>query len=203
METKKSRSLSLFFGGVLMFIGIITLLGNIFYRINFWSYAWPLLVMAGGGVFFAFMASGGKDSAPLAIPGTIIGGIGLMMFLQNLTDHWESWAYGWTVIIMLVGLGIFIMGVWGERPEQKKSGLGVLKVGAILFVIFGSFFELLFSGRSFFGYLFPTLLILLGLYLVIRRVTPVKVATAVQEAPKAVEEAPLVEEAAAAGENLK
>ena len=32
------------------------------------------------------------------------------MFLQNLTGYWESWSYSWTVILVLVGLGIFIMG---------------------------------------------------------------------------------------------
>ena len=46
-----------------------------------------------------------------------------------------------------------------------------MKVAAILFVLFGAFFELLFSRGNFLGsqYAFPALLILLGGYLVISR----------------------------------
>jgi len=70
------------------------------------------------------MFAGGKSLAGLAIPGTIIGGLGLMMFLQNLTGYWESWSYSWTVMLVLVGLGIFIMGLYSEtnivaRPASR------------------------------------------------------------------------------------
>jgi len=42
-----------------------------------------------------------------------------------------------------------------------------MKVGLILFIIFGAFFELIFS--SFNNLLFPILLILLGAYLILSR----------------------------------
>jgi hypothetical protein len=93
-----------------------------------------------------------------------------MMFLQNISNHWESWAYGWTVILMSVGLGIYIMGAWAGDPQQRESGIKVLRVGAILFVIFGAVFEgLIFRTSGLTGYIFPVALILLGLYLVIQR----------------------------------
>ena len=47
-----------------------------------------------------------------------------------------------------------------------------MKVGAILFIIFGGFFELIFSAFRPYGiqqYIFPALLILLGAYLVVAR----------------------------------
>jgi hypothetical protein len=47
-----------------------------------------------------------------------------------------------------------------------------MKVGAVLFIIFGGFFELLFSAFRPFGvqqYVFPVLLVLLGVYLVVTR----------------------------------
>jgi putative Mn2+ efflux pump MntP len=118
------------------------------------------------------MFTGGKSLAGLAIPGTIIAGIGLMLFAQNIFGIWESWSYGWTVILFLVGLGIFIMGLYTGDPLQRQSGLRVMKIGAILFIIFGGFFELIFSTFKPYGiqqYIFPVLLVLLGVYLVITR----------------------------------
>jgi hypothetical protein len=48
----------------------------------------------------------------------------------------------------------------------------VMRVGAILFIIFGGFFEMIFSTFQHTGiqqYIFPALLVLLGLYLVVIR----------------------------------
>jgi predicted RND superfamily exporter protein len=76
-------------------------------------------------------------------------------------------SYFWTLIILFVGVGIYIMGIYGNDLGQKQSGARVMKVGLILFIIFGSFFELIFS--SFGNLIFPILLILLGAYLVLSR----------------------------------
>jgi uncharacterized membrane protein YoaK (UPF0700 family) len=59
------------------------------------------------------------------------------------------------------------MGWYGGDETQKHSGLRVMKIGFILFIIFGAFFEMIFS--SFSNILFPLLLILLGAYLVVSR----------------------------------
>jgi hypothetical protein len=94
------------------------------------------------------------------------------LLVQNLTRHWASWAYGWTLILVGVGLGVFIMGWRREDPAQRQSGLNVMGVGAVLFVIFGSLFELgggLSGERGAAQIIFPVLLIGLGLYLVVRR----------------------------------
>jgi hypothetical protein len=118
------------------------------------------------------MFAGGRSVSGLAIPGAIVTTIGLMLFYQNLTGHWESWSYGWTVILMAVGLGIFIMGTWGQNSTQRAAGLRVLRIGLVLFIIFGAFFELIFTSGMPFGLrsiIFPAALILLGLYLVLTR----------------------------------
>ncbi|HLE91153.1 MAG TPA: hypothetical protein VI753_08390, partial [Anaerolineales bacterium] len=117
--------------------------------------------------FFVLMFTGGKQAAAFAIPGSIVGGIGLVLLFQNITNHWESMSYFWTLIILSVGAGIYIMGLYGGDIKQKQSGLRVMKVGFILFIIFGAFFEMIFS--SFNNILFPVLLILLGAYLVLSR----------------------------------
>jgi hypothetical protein len=64
-----------------------------------------------------------------------------------------------------------IMGFWSGNTHQRQAGMRVAWIGFVLFVIFGAFFEIVLSG---FGgglrqVVFPVALILIGLYLVIRR----------------------------------
>jgi hypothetical protein len=170
--SEKRNSGMLVAGAVLIALGLLSLFGQLFRGFQFWSYLWPIIIIAFGGLFFVGMFAGGKSMAGLAIPGSIIGGLGLMMFFQNLFNHWESWSYGWTVILVLVGLGIFIMGLYAGDANHRRSGLRLMRVGAILFIIFGGFFELIIFGFSRNGiqqYIFPALLVLLGVYLVISR----------------------------------
>lgn len=154
-------------GAVLIAIGLLSLASRVFQNFN-WGFVWPFLVIGVGAVFFVAMFSGGKQTAGFAIPGTIIGGIGLVLLFQNIFKHWESMSYFWTFIIIFVGLGIYIMGLYGNDEGQKQSGWRVMKVGFILFVVFGAFFEILIFS-SFNNLIFPILLILLGVYLVLSR----------------------------------
>jgi len=169
MNTKRSNMGPLVGGSVLIALGLLTLAGQFFSNLNFWGMVWPFFIIGVGALFFVGMFASGKSAAGLAIPGSIITAIGLMLFLQNLFGHYESWAYGWTVILVAVGLGIFIMGWYTENPVQRQSGIRLMKIGAVLFVIFGGFFEMIFNSFAFSRYLFPVALILLGIYLVIAR----------------------------------
>ena len=169
----KSRNTGALLGGsVLIAIGILSILGQVFRQIDFWGIFWPFIIIGIGAVFFVAMIAGGRSVSGLAIPGSIFSTIGLMLFYQNMTGHWESWAYGWTLILLAVGIGIYIMGAWGDKPGQRQAGLRVLRVGLIMFVILGSFFELIFTEGMQFGLrtiFFPAALIILGLYLILSR----------------------------------
>ena len=173
MSTQRNIS-ALIGGSVLIAIGVLSLFGQIFTSINFWSFIWPFFIIGVGAMFYVGMFAGGKSVSGLAIPATIITTIGLILFYQNMTGHWESWSYAWTVIILAVGLGIYIMGVFGEDEGQRNSGKNLMKVGAILFVVFGGFFEMIFSigSKSMLRQsVFPIILILFGLYLIYTRLT--------------------------------
>jgi len=170
--TSQRNAGSLVAGSLLIIFGVLALLGKLFQNYDFWGTFWPFFIIGVGILFFVGMFAGGRGVSGLAVPGTIITTIGLMLFYQNITNHWESWSYGWTVILMSVGVGIFIMGVWGQNESQRSAGLRVLRIGAILFIIFGAFFELIFTLGMPFGLrsiIFPVGLILLGLYLVLSR----------------------------------
>jgi hypothetical protein len=166
MQTNRSNAGALVGGAVLIAFGLLALAGQIFRKVD-WGFLWPFTVIGIGAVFFLAMFAGGKQTAGFAIPGSIVGGIGLMLLFQNITQHWESMSYFWTLIILFVGAGLYIMGWYGGDAGQKQSGVRVMKVGFILFIIFGAFFELIFS--SFNNMIFPVLLILLGVYLILNR----------------------------------
>lgn len=166
MQANRSNLGGLIAGTILILFGLMALAGQVFRGLD-WGFLWPFLVIGFGALFFVAMFAGGKQAAAFAIPGSIVGGIGLILLFQNITGRWESMSYFWTLILMLVGLGIYIMGRYGGDENQRRSGARLMKVGFILFIIFGAFFEMIFS--SFSDVLFPILLILLGAYLVLSR----------------------------------
>ena len=166
MQTNRSNAGALVGGAILIAFGLLALAGQVFRNVD-WGFLWPFTVIGFGAVFFVLMFTGGKQAAAFAIPGSIVGGIGLVLLFQNITNHWESMSYFWTLIILFVGAGIYIMGLYGGDLKQKEAGMRVMKIGFILFVIFGAFFEMIFS--SFSNIIFPVLLIILGAYLVLSR----------------------------------
>lgn len=166
MQTNRSNVGALIGGALLIGFGLLSLVSRVFRDLD-WGFLWPFLIIGLGALFFIAMFAIGKSGAGFAVPGTIVGGIGLILLFQNITDHWESMSYFWTVIIIFVGLGIYLMGWYGDDANQRKSGASVMKVGFILFIIFGTFFEMIFS--SFNNIVFPVLLIVLGAYLVLAR----------------------------------
>ena len=166
MQTNRSNVGALIGGTLLVAFGLLALAGQIFRNVD-WGFLWPFTIILFGALFFVAMFAVGRQGAAFAIPGSIITGVGLILLFQNITGHWESMSYFWTLIILSVGAGIYLMGWYAGDTNQKRSGLGVMKVGFILFIIFGAFFEMLFS--SFSNVIFPVLLILLGAYLILSR----------------------------------
>ncbi len=162
---------SLIAGAALIVLGGLFLL-NQFLNINIWRFLWPLFVLLPGIGMFIGVYGGGKGSAGLAIPASVVSSVGLILLFQSITDHWESWAYAWSLIFpTAVGFGMYIYGVRGEDEDTKQRGKSMLRFGVILFLCLGVFFETLFAaGGSMFGRIFwPVAIILLGLFLILRR----------------------------------
>ena len=96
----------------------------------------------------------------MAIPACIEGGIGGLLYWQNATGHWESWAYAWTLIPGFVGLGIMLTGLaQGRARRPLLGGAWLIVISALLFLIFASFL----GGPNLLGPYWPVLLILAGL----------------------------------------
>jgi hypothetical protein len=157
-------------GLILIGLGVLFLLGQ-FVQIEIWSFLWPLLIIGVGALFFGGMIIGGRAAGSLAIPGSIITTVGLILLVQNTFGHWETWSYAWTLILIGVGFGLWLRGTWeGERSTQQ-AGSRVMGIGLVFFLVFGAFFELGF-GFGFgwaSGLVWPLGLIAVGIYLLFHR----------------------------------
>jgi len=134
------------------------------------SAIWPLSILAPGLVFLAMAHSGGRRTAPFAIPGMIIAGTGALLFVQNLTGHWVSWSYAWTLYGVFLGLGFILMGELMDDPAMPAIGRGFVKAGAIAFVAFAFLMEVVFNAGGA-AWLLSALLIAGGLVLLARTLT--------------------------------
>ena len=168
-----NRAGRIFGGLVLIGLGVLFLLLQVF-DFEFWSIGWPFIIILAGLLFFLLMVLGGRRAGGLAIPGSVVTTVGLILFFQNSTDNFQTWAYAWTLITVAVGVGRMIQGAWTNESRTVTEGRRVVGVGLVLFLLGFAFFELLLnlSGFGFGGiggYVWPVLLILIGLYLVLSR----------------------------------
>lgn len=119
---------------------------------------WPLTVAGAGALM---LAVGLLTWTPgWAIPACLVGGIGGLLYWQNLTGEWGSWAWAWTLLPGLVGIGIILAGLLrGRLRGPLLGGAWTIFASLALFSLFGSFL----GGPRLVGQLWPALLIVVGL----------------------------------------
>ena len=124
------------------------------------EYAWPLWVIGVGVTFFLLAVI--IRVPDLAVPAAIISGIGGILYYQNQSGDFASWAYAWTLIPGFVGIGVFLSSFMAGRfTHGLKEMLRLLVISAVLFGVFGSFL----GGPAYLGEYWPLLLIVLGLWI--------------------------------------
>lgn len=120
--------------------------------------SWPLTIIGVGAIFL--LVSILNNIAGLSIPAFIIGGIGGLLYYQNVTGDWGSWAYAWSLIPGFVGLGLLFFSLQTREKDTFKAGLILLFISMVFFAIFGS----LLGGPTDIIRYWPVLLILSGLW---------------------------------------
>lgn len=149
-------------GAVLIAIGAAIFLRRTF-NVDFPDFAWPFFIIGPGLAFFVAMFFGGRGAGSLAVPGSVITTIGLILLGQSIFDYFESWAYIWALIPVAVGTGMVIAGLWDRKPKMIQAGTQVASSGLLLLLIFGTFFELfIFHGAGIAAYAWPIVLIAIG-----------------------------------------
>jgi hypothetical protein len=164
MDNKRRTSMAsglvlILLGAIFLIFQLIPGLRNL---VNL-DFTWPMIiVLVGFGLFILGLLS----RAPgMAVPAVIVAGIGGILYYQNITNDWGSWAYMWTLIPGFSGLGTLLAGLLGmEARRSIQAGAWQVFISLVLFFIFGSFL----GGLNLFGAYWPLLLVLLGLLILLR-----------------------------------
>jgi hypothetical protein len=123
----------------------------------------PLMAVAAGGLILLIGLLVGAPG--MAIPASIVAGIGGILYYQQTFNDYQSWSYMWTLIIGFVGVGQVLSGLFGGGRHQISSGLNGIVVSAVMFIVFAA----IFGKLTILGSFGPAiLLILLGLWVIAR-----------------------------------
>ncbi len=119
---------------------------------------WPLIIIGIGGVLL--LTGLVTRLGGFIIPGCIVGGVGSMLYYQNTTGDWESWAYAWVLIPGFVGLGLLLSSLLDPAERSsRRTGLYMLGISAAVFAIFAG----LFNNNVNMDLVWPVILIVVGL----------------------------------------
>jgi hypothetical protein len=131
------------------------------------AFEWPMWVILSGA---ALLVIGLLTGAPgMAVPACIVAGIGCILYYQNSTGNWESWAYMWTLIPAFVGVGSILAGLLGEDFKSSvRQGLNAIIISAVLFAVFGTFFHAWNIFGVYSTYVPIAFLFLAGIWLIVR-----------------------------------
>jgi len=142
MEKRTRQSLGI--GLILILLGAWFLAAQLLPGFGDWvqslyaQFDWPLIVVAVGGLLLLLgLVLGVPD---LAVPACIVAGIGGLLYWQNATGNWESWAYAWALIPGFVGVGVFISALLkGEMRSGLREGGWLVLLSLAMFLGFGLF----------------------------------------------------------------
>lgn len=140
------------------------------------TFSWPVIVMlVGAGLLVLGLLTGTPE---MAVPAFIVAGIGGILYYQNVTGNWGSWAYLWTLIPGFSGLGILAAWLLGDRQKRSvSSALDTIGTSLVLFVVFGAFF----GAFKNLGPYWPVLLIVAGVLVGARALVRGRSQTTVKE----------------------
>ena len=162
----KSQRASLTVGVILVVLGAVFIAANLvpsFQAILNQANTWPMIIeIVAAGLLVLGLMIGVPD---MAVPATIVGGIGGILWWQNATGNWATWAYMWALIPGFVGVGMLLAKLLGGRERYSvSSALSTIGSSLVMFVIFGAFF----GGFSWMGPYWPLMLVLAGVLIGLR-----------------------------------
>ncbi|MBK8822992.1 MAG: hypothetical protein IPN58_10390 [Anaerolineales bacterium] len=117
------------------------------------------MFLIGGGILIIGLVTGQPG---MAVPASIVAGLGGIFYYQDVTNDYSSWSYMWALILGFIGVGSILAGLLGDNTAHNlRRGLNTMVISAVLFLVFSSFL----GGWDLLGNFGPAiLLILLGVW---------------------------------------
>jgi hypothetical protein len=168
-DNMKSRG-QLVLGFILILLGVLFIAQKQSPAVAQWMdmyMEWPLNIVAAGVLM---LIVGLLLGAPgMAVPAAVVIGVGGILYYQQMTGDEETWSYMWTLLPGSAGVGIMLAGLFSRDMPQARSGLNLIVLSAVLFVVFASYFGKLNLLLGAYGaYLPAILLVAVGLWLLLR-----------------------------------
>lgn len=175
MEPNQTGPPRIILGSAIIVVGLLLLLGR-FIDLDLGA-LWPLFVLVPGVVILVsgLAAAPGGSGTAATVTGSQLTALGVLLFFQNLTGWWQTWAYGWALVWPTsIGVGLTVRGTLSGDDQTARSGRNTALTGLVLFLVGFAFFEgiLNISGSSlgrFGDYALPAVLIGAGLFVMFRR----------------------------------
>jgi hypothetical protein len=122
----------------------VLILGSNLFDFDMIDVLWPGFIIAPGLMLLwpAYNSTPDHQSrlSFLAIPGAVLVTIGLLNFMMNLTDHFEAWAYSWTLLLAAVAWAVMYIRRFDTENKVHESGHKFIKTMIMmlggLFVLF-------------------------------------------------------------------
>lgn len=156
-----------FWGIILVIVGALGVLNNVFGISLFGYYSfWPLIIVA-LGLCFEFGYFSARKSPGLLVPGGILTTLGLLFMFETLTN-WRFSAYTWPFYPFAVAVGLFQLYWFGGKQKGLLIPVGILTLVAVIsFVtrVFGSLYSWVTSSS-----IISILMVLAGIVIIFRSV---------------------------------
>jgi hypothetical protein len=150
-------------------IGVALLISNLF-GFELITILWPGFVLAPGLMLLwpAYNSTPDRQSpvAFLAVPGAIMIIVGALLFIMNLTNYFEAWAYSWPLVLASVAWGLMYMKRFEPEHRVHHNGYNFMRLMVLVAMGFAVFFELLIFGS--FNPLLSLGVIAFGVYLLVK-----------------------------------
>ena len=168
-ETGKPRDIVSAAPALLVGAGVVILAANLLH-IHLIDFLWPAFIIGPGLLMLwpAYQSTSESRSSWsfMAIPGAMAVALGVLLFLMNLVDHFESMAYAWTLVLAAGAQGYAYMKRFEENGQAAEKAYRFVRTMLLAFMGLATIFEL-FIFRSL-GDWWPALLIGLGAYMFVK-----------------------------------
>lgn len=150
-------------------IGVVLLASQIF-SFDMIDLLWPGFVLAPGLLLLwpAYNATPEHSSRLnfLAVPGALFLTIGALLFVMNLSDHFEAWAYSWPLLFASVAWALMYIRRFEPSHKVHTSGYKFMRFMVLLSMGLVVFFEVIVFGSV--NPLLPLGVIAFGAYLLVK-----------------------------------
>ena len=150
-------------------IGVVLLISNVFH-FQLINVLWPGFVIAPGLMLlwpaYTSTSERQKPLSFLAVPGAMFVTIGILLFIMNLSNHFEAWAYSWPLVIGSLAWALMYIKRFEPAHSVHHSGYNFMRLMVLLAMGFAVFFELIIFGS--FNPLLPLGVIAFGVYLLFK-----------------------------------